>query len=328
MARLSFKTNVDASLGEVFSFVSNPRNLPSIYPPELKLKVIACPQKIEVGSEFSFIIRILNQEIQWKSRITEFKEPNSFTDEAVSSPFIKWVHRHSFEADGEKTLMHEEIEFIAPFGFVGELFSKKFVTSVMEYRNKAIMKVMGKEEEPVFKDPTKISLELGTLISVLFVTLSILIASNISGNLLVGIAEGLLSWVLIWFFSHDLLHLIVGILLGIKFKEYFIGLSNVTRLGIVKGNLSYLLLALGIRIDRKKKYSRNRLAAMFFAGPVASMVLPLFLSTLVIRNSSTVGYLLFAISIANIAFTSYFSPREGCFAKGFRVLKRGRRGVL
>lgn len=324
MASLSFETEVDAGLEEVFSFVSDPRNLPSVYPPELKPRIISCPQKIETGSEFSFITRILNQEIQWRSRITEFREPNSFTDEAISSPFKRWVHRHTFETNGEKTVMRDDIEFIAPLGFIGEVFAKKFVIEVMEYRNKAIRKIMGEREEPVFKDPTRISLELGTSLSVLFVALSFLIAFNISGNLLVGLFQGLLSLFLIWFFSHDLFHLVVGILLGIRFKEYFIGLSNITRLGIVKGSLSYLLIALGIRIDRGKKYDRKRLAAMFYAGPIASMVLPLLISILVARNNSTVGYLLLAISIANIAFTSYFSPREGCIAKGFRVLRRGK----
>jgi hypothetical protein len=63
---------------------------------------------------------------------------------------------------------------------------------------------------------------------------------------------------------------------------------------------------------------------MYAAGPIASMLFPLTVPlTILAQNpSSLAGLILLAASLANIAFTSYFSPKAGCLAKAAKALQK------
>jgi len=321
MVRLAFKAFVEAKIEDVFDFIANPANLKLVYPRELDVKIrsVGEPKK---GSEFSFEIRALNQRFIWDGIIDEIERPKFFVDRALRSPFKKWVHKHIFAEANGGTEIIDEIEFEAPLGFLGSLFSKRFVSSVIEYRNSMIRKFFGSNVEPFYKDPTLIPLQVGNLASFLLLLVSFLIALNVPTSPILGLVAGLIAWVLAWFFSHDLFHYLVGRALGIRFSNYFLGLSNIVRLGIVRGDAKFLLVALGLRIDRSIKYSGKRLAAMYLSGPLASMVFPALLSLIVLRNNYDAGLVLLLISAINIAFTSYFSPKVGCIAKAMKRIRK------
>ncbi|WP_329563239.1 SRPBCC family protein [Streptomyces uncialis] len=60
--------------------------------------------------------------IKWRmtSRISAYEKPGSFVDEQVTGPFRRWHHTHRFVPDGRGgTVMHDEIQFAAPFGLLG-----------------------------------------------------------------------------------------------------------------------------------------------------------------------------------------------------------------
>jgi hypothetical protein len=64
---------------------------------------------------------------------------------------------------------------------------------------------------------------------------------------------------------------------------------------------------------------------MYLAGPLASMLIPsAFAVWFAYRELNAVGWVLVLISIANIVFTAYFSPKEGCIAKARRAIRRAK----
>jgi ligand-binding SRPBCC domain-containing protein len=321
LPRLNFTTEINASAEDLFDFVSDPRNLASVYPKELDTKLESFQEQIKKGSQFCFTTKILNQKFLWCSQITEFRRPFYFTDIALVSPFKNWTHTHRFEEREGKTIMIDDVMYDAPLGPFGNFISRKLIAEIFKYRNKAIRKKFGEKVEPIYRDITRIPLLPGTLISAIGFILSFLIPNFYHANIYLALFYGLVSWFLAWFFSHDLMHLLVGIFLGIRFREYFIGLSNIVRLGIVKGDASFLLVALGLRIDRKIKYDKSRLAIMYLAGPLGSILFPFLISYLFIVRNLYVGLVLLTISALNLVFTSYFSPKEGCIAKAVRILK-------
>jgi hypothetical protein len=105
-----------------------------------------------------------------------------------------------------------------------------------------------------------------------------------------------------------------------------VGLSNLYRSRLVPRQIKTFIVALGIKIDREKtRAGRLGYFAMFWAGPLASMISPFLvpLHLLVAGRVGTFAFLLLALSVANVAFTVPFSASVGCIAKGLRALRKG-----
>lgn len=79
------------------------------------------------------------------SKITEYDAPTYFVSEMVQGAFKKLHHRHLFEWTGKETIMTDIFVFEAPFGVVGEIFSKLILKNYMKrfliIRNNTIKEV-------------------------------------------------------------------------------------------------------------------------------------------------------------------------------------------
>src|SRR5438094_9207474 len=59
------------------------------------------------------------------------------------------------------------------------------------------------------------------------------------------------AWFCLWFFSHDLAHHVVGRVLGVGFRYYFLGRSSITKLRLpMVSELSSKIPVLGLKIDK------------------------------------------------------------------------------
>lgn len=79
------------------------------------------------------------------SKITEYESPKFFVSEMVKGAFKKFHHKHIFEQRGNETVMTDKIEIKAPFGLVGELFTKfilkDYMAKFLKERNKTIKQI-------------------------------------------------------------------------------------------------------------------------------------------------------------------------------------------
>lgn len=322
MVKVEFSTVIKARREDVFRFVSDPRNLPEVYPKELKPKIVNYEQFDGIIKKFEFKTKILNQWFDWVSEIDEFVEGKKFRDVTLVSPFRKWSHLHIFEETQDGTIMYDKVEFFTNLSFIGDFFAKKLVESIFTYRNLAIRKKFGENLEPHFKDITRISFPVGTAICLIGFLSAFLIVGLVRGNLYIDFPALLFSWLLTWFFSHDLFHVLSGFILGIRFTDYFVGLSNLVRLGFIPNRIKFLIIALGVKVDRRFRYTETRMGLMYLAGPLASMLFPLVLSIIALRNNSFIGGLFLLISMLNVCFTLYFSYKVGCIAKSLKQFRK------
>ncbi|HPN70603.1 MAG TPA: SRPBCC family protein [Saprospiraceae bacterium] len=98
----------------------------------------------------------LNDTVTWRAKhlgvyqilttkITQYDDPNSFTDEMVNGIFKSFKHKHLFVGDGEMTMMTDIFFYQSPLGFLGKiadvLFLKKYMTDFLIKRNEVIRKV-------------------------------------------------------------------------------------------------------------------------------------------------------------------------------------------
>jgi ligand-binding SRPBCC domain-containing protein len=102
-----------------------------------------------------------NDEVTWEAthlgvrqrlrvRITEFKRPDHFQDAMVSGAFKRMVHDHDFSDDAAGTRMRDRFEFEAPFGILGKIVERVFLTSYMRnflIRRNEILKRVAESEE-------------------------------------------------------------------------------------------------------------------------------------------------------------------------------------
>jgi ligand-binding SRPBCC domain-containing protein len=136
MATYSRLTRVDAPLSEVWDFHSRISGLEALTPGWMNLRVESVtgpdgdpdPEILETGSEIQMSMRPfgVGPRQTWTSVILDREreeETATFRDEMRGGPFEKWVHTHRFVADGEETIVDDEVEYELPGGGLGRAAS-------------------------------------------------------------------------------------------------------------------------------------------------------------------------------------------------------------
>jgi len=122
------------------------------------------------------------------------------------------------------------------------------------------------------------------------------------------------AWFCLWFFSHDLAHHVVGRVLGVGFRYYFLGRSSITKLRLpMVSELSSKIPVLGLKIDKHtlESVSLNKARIIYASGAISSMLLPFLVLPTAYVISTPVGILFTLLTLANSLFTIYFSSHVG-----------------
>lgn len=128
MARYRRRTRVHAPIEEVWSFQSTVEGLEAVTPGWMGLRVESV--RGPAGEEGSVLleegatVRLsmcpfgVGPRQRWTSRIVERVRRERvawFRDEMVEGPFPRWVHTHRFRADGDGTVVIDDVEYVLPF---------------------------------------------------------------------------------------------------------------------------------------------------------------------------------------------------------------------
>jgi ligand-binding SRPBCC domain-containing protein len=113
---------------EAFEFFGDAFNLERITPPWLRFRVVS-PAAIEMclGTLIEYRVRLHGIPLRWLTRIVEWEPGRRFVDVQVRGPYRLWHHTHSFEPDGEGTLMRDLVRYALPLGPLGELLHRALV---------------------------------------------------------------------------------------------------------------------------------------------------------------------------------------------------------
>ena len=107
---------------EVFPFFSDASNLERITPPWLGFRIVT-PQPIEMreGTLIDYRLKLHGIALSWHTEIALWDPPHRFVDVQLSGPYRLWHHTHTFEPDGEGTLMRDTVRYGLPLGPLGEI---------------------------------------------------------------------------------------------------------------------------------------------------------------------------------------------------------------
>ncbi len=105
---------------------------------------------IGLGEEVTWSARHFGIRQKLTVRITQFERPFRFQDVLVSGAFKSLRHDHEFIAQPLGTLMVDHFEFESPFGIVGHLANRFFLTAYLRrflVRRNQVLKALAESED-------------------------------------------------------------------------------------------------------------------------------------------------------------------------------------
>ena len=144
MPTLHCEQILPAPLSEVFAFHADPYNLLKITPAGLNLRVTN-PARIimAAGATITYQIRWMGLPLNWRTLITDYDPPRTFTDVQTNGPYRKWEHTHTFVANGENsTKVIDDLVYELPMGALGQLVAgaiiRRQINQIFAYRNRKL----------------------------------------------------------------------------------------------------------------------------------------------------------------------------------------------
>lgn len=149
------KQKVNASIDEIWNFISSPANLKEITPDHMGFDITSknLPNKMYAGMIISYKVSpLLGIKTNWVTEITQVRENEYFVDEQRVGPYSIWHHQHHIEPIKDGVLMTDIVSYQPPLGFLGaianSLIIKTKLNEIFDYRTLAIEKRYG-----VYKSP-------------------------------------------------------------------------------------------------------------------------------------------------------------------------------
>jgi ligand-binding SRPBCC domain-containing protein len=144
---LRAEQRIGRPLPEVFEFFSRASNLERITPPWMSFELMGDPGKIEAGTLIRYRLKVRGVPLRWTSRIDVFETDHVFVDRQLKGPYELWVHRHEFMADGDETIVRDEVRYQLPLGILGViahlLFVRRDLKAIFAYRQQAVVDLLG-----------------------------------------------------------------------------------------------------------------------------------------------------------------------------------------
>ena len=139
---LRTRTVVDAPLEKTFAFFSKAANLGLITPAAMKFAIQGQIPPMAKGATIDYRVRVGPLPVRWRTRITRWEPGQSFVDLQEAGPYRLWWHEHTFQADGERTVMEDRVYYAPPLGILGRLANRLFIgptlRKIFQYRGDVI----------------------------------------------------------------------------------------------------------------------------------------------------------------------------------------------
>ncbi|RAJ08055.1 SRPBCC family protein [Arenibacter echinorum] len=136
---------INASLEEVWEFISNPSNLKKITPDYMGFDITSkdVPSKMYAGMIISYKVSpLFGIKTTWVTEITHLKENSYFVDEQRVGPYKIWHHQHMIQPTEKGTLMTDIVSYQPPLGLLGSiantLIIKGKLNEIFDYRTKVL----------------------------------------------------------------------------------------------------------------------------------------------------------------------------------------------
>jgi len=132
---------------DVFAFFADAGNLEAITPPLLRFRVVT-PRPIVMGpgTLIRYRLRVHGVPLRWLTEITLWEPPHRFVDEQRTGPYALWEHTHTFDGDGDETIMRDVVRYrigLEPLGMLANrLVVRRDVERIFDYRAERVAQLL------------------------------------------------------------------------------------------------------------------------------------------------------------------------------------------
>jgi ligand-binding SRPBCC domain-containing protein len=110
---------IHAPVEKVFGFHERDDALDLLSPSFPPVRKVSSTGGIQPGARVVLRIGIF----RWVALHTAYEKNRLFVDEQIDGPFRKWVHRHEFESEENRTRLTDRVEYELPGGWLGNTFA-------------------------------------------------------------------------------------------------------------------------------------------------------------------------------------------------------------
>jgi ligand-binding SRPBCC domain-containing protein len=136
---------VPLSPEEAFAFFAEPGNLEEITPPWLRFRILEAPAELRGGSFLRYRLRLFGIPVGWRTEISEWRPPRSFTDTQTAGPYRLWVHVHRFARVPGGTEIFDSVRYRALGGrLVDRLFVARRLDEIFAFRAERLAELLGR----------------------------------------------------------------------------------------------------------------------------------------------------------------------------------------
>jgi ligand-binding SRPBCC domain-containing protein len=143
---------LNASLEEIWNFISSPANLKKITPAYMGFDITneGLPEKMYPGMMISYKVSpIMKIPITWVTEITHVDYLKFFVDEQRVGPYRIWHHEHHLEVLDSGVKMTDIVTYQPPMGFLGAIANSLLIQNqlkeIFDYRYEIIEELFGKK---------------------------------------------------------------------------------------------------------------------------------------------------------------------------------------
>lgn len=134
---------VPAPVSETFAFFADAGNLQAITPPWLHFRILTpLPLEMREGTLIDYMLRLHGIPVRWRTRIRDWQPGIEFTDEQLSGPYARWVHRHTFRSERGGTRLGDRVEYALPLDPLSRpahsLYVRPLVERIFDFRGQVI----------------------------------------------------------------------------------------------------------------------------------------------------------------------------------------------
>lgn len=122
MAHLQISQLIPASRMDVFDYLTDPNNLPSLIQPAIQVQVVTPEVPLKRGNEVHFMMSRFGLSQSIRFRIEDVLRGSRLTYRQSEGVFSMWNHTMKFEEHGENsTLVTDLVDYQVPLGLFGHL---------------------------------------------------------------------------------------------------------------------------------------------------------------------------------------------------------------
>ena len=144
------RTELNASVEQLFDFLIHPANLQKIAPPEMQFVFVEPPEVIHAGCRLTCKAQAYGMIQKLTYEIVEFDAPTKFREQMVEGPLKRWLHDYIIEphsTPGAVTLVNR-IDFEPPGGILGFIVTADKILGALDdgfdHRRLELQKLFGK----------------------------------------------------------------------------------------------------------------------------------------------------------------------------------------